>query len=168
MNIEKGIPEGFHTITPNITVKNCAQALEFYKEAFGAEVTFVMNAPDGRVAHAEIKIGDSMIFLNDEFPEMGNSCIASPETLGGRATGGLSLYVPDVDASFDRAVKAGATVRMPVQDMFWGDRYGNVTDPYGHVWAIATRKENLTNQEIEARARDFHARMQAQAQKKIA
>src|SRR5512146_1879634 len=107
MKIEQGVPEGFHTVTPSLIVKNAAKAIDFYKQAFGAEVVFLMKAPDGRVAHAELKIGDSVVFLADEFPEMGTGCV-SPQTLGG-TTGGLSIYVPDVDQAFDRAVKAGAT-----------------------------------------------------------
>lgn len=163
---EKGIPEGMHTATPSLVVRNAAKAIDFYKQAFGAEELFRMNSPDGRVAHAELKIGDSVIFLSDEFPEMGTGC-ASPQALGG-TTGGLNLYVEDVDRAFDRAVKAGATSVMPVADMFWGDRFGSINDPFGHRWSIATRKEILTKQEVEERARDFYAKMASQAQKKTA
>jgi PhnB protein len=166
MNIEKGVPEGFHSVTPSLIVRDAAQAIDFYKRVFGAEEKFRMNAPDGRVAHAEVKIGDSIVFLSDEFPEMGGNC-QSPQALGG-TTGGLSLYVPDVDTVFERALKAGAAQVMPVADMFWGDRYGSVTDPFGHRWAIATRKENLTAKQVEERARDFYAKMAQQMQKKTA
>jgi PhnB protein len=153
------LPEGWHTITPSITVRNAAAAIDFYKRAFGAQETMRMNAPDGKIAHAELRIGDSTIMLNDEM-DWGNC--KSPQTLGG-ASGGLHIYVPDVDAAFDQAVTAGAQVRMPVADMFWGDRYGNVTDPFGHVWGLATHKEDLTPQQIEERAREFYAKMKTSA-----
>ncbi|MFB3815759.1 MAG: VOC family protein [Terriglobales bacterium] len=152
-----GIPQGYHTVTPSITVKNAAAAIDFYKKAFGAEELMRMNSPDGKIAHAEIKIGDSIIFLNDEC-DMGFS--RAPQTLGG-TTGGLMLYVSDVDTAFDRAIKAGGQVKMPVADMFWGDRYGNLTDPFGHVWGLATHKEDLSQQEIEDRAKAFYAKMNA-------
>lgn len=151
---ETGCPKGYHTATPQLTIKNCAAAIDFYKRAFGAEERFRMNSPDGKIGHAELKIGDSIIFLNDEF-EMGFS--RSPQTLGG-TTGGIMLYVPDVDTWFDRAVKAGAQSKMPVQDMFWGDRYGNLMDPFGHVWGIAT-KQDLTPQQIDEAAKGFYAKM---------
>ncbi len=154
----KAIPEGFHTVTASLTVKNAAAAIDFYKRAFGAEELFRMNSPDGRVAHAELKIGDSIIFLNDEYPEYGFA--RAPQTLGG-TTGGINLYVPDVDAAFDRAIKAGGQSKMPVQDMFWGDRYGNLIDPFGHVWSLATHKEDLTPQQVEQRAKAFYAKMSA-------
>jgi PhnB protein len=156
ISMAKAIPEGYHTITPALTVKNCAKALDFYKTAFGAEELFRMTSPDGKIGHAEIKIGDSIIFLSDEFDMPG--CAKSPQTLGA-STGGLCIYVPDVDASYDRAVKAGASPNMPVSDMFWGDRYGNLIDPFGHVWAIATHKEDLTPQQIDERAQEFYAKM---------
>ncbi len=161
----KPIPEGFHTVTPFMTVKNCGQAIEFYKNAFGAEELFRMTSPDGKVAHAEIKVGDSIIMLGDEFPMPGAN--KSPQTVGA-STGGICLYVPDVDASYDRAVKAGAKPFMPVTDMFWGDRYGNLHDPYGHIWAIATHKEDLTPQQIEERAKEFYAKMMAGCKDKTA
>ncbi len=151
------IPEGFHTVTPSLTIKNAAAAIDFYKKAFGAEEIMRMNSPDGKVAHAELKIGDSIIFLGDEC-DMGFA--RSPQTLGG-TTGGLCLYVPDVDKAYERAIKAGAQARMPVADMFWGDRYGNLSDPFGHVWALATHKEDLSEEEIEERAKAFYAKMNA-------
>ena len=123
------------------------EAIEFYKKAFGAEVKGVMPGPGGKVMHAEIRIGDSTIMLNDEFPEMGAK---SPASIGGSAVT-LHVYVPDCDALWNRAVAAGATVTMPLADMFWGDRYGTLTDPYGHKWSIATHKEDLTPEEMGKR-----------------
>lgn len=152
----KGIPEGFHTITPQLTVRDASRAIEFYKRAFGAEEMMRMPAPDGKsIMHAELKIGDSIIFLSDEFPDMG---CRSPQSLGGVA-GSLHIYVEDVDAAFARAVAAGAQVRMPVADMFWGDRYAKIADPFGHEWGVATRKEDLTPDEIRKRADVFFAKM---------
>jgi len=115
-----------------------------------------METPDGRIMHAELQIGDSIIFLSDEFPEMGKT--RSPQTLGG-TTATLNLYVDDVDASFKRAVDAGATAGMPVSDMFWGDRYGMIADPFGQTWGLATHKEDLSPQELERRSEQFFAQM---------
>jgi uncharacterized glyoxalase superfamily protein PhnB len=146
----KPIPEGFHSVTPHLVVKGAAKAIGFYKKAFGAEEVVRMPAPDGeRLMHAEIKIGDSFVMLADEFPEMGGG--KSPEALGGSPVG-LMIYVPDVDATFNQAVAAGAKVKMPPTDMFWGDRYSKVTDPFGHEWAIATHKEDLTPEQMSERA----------------
>jgi len=148
----KAIPEGFHTITPHMSVRGAGRAIDFYKKAFGAEEVTRMMGPDGRtVMHAELKIGDSRFFLGDEMPGMG---CQSPETLKG-TTQGMFLYVQDVDAAFKRALDAGATVKMPVADMFWGDRYGKLTDPFGHEWSMGTHKEDLTNEEIEKRGKAF-------------
>ena len=152
----KAIPDGFHTITPHISVRGAARAIDFYKKAFGAEEVTRMTGPDGRtVMHADLKIGDSRFFLGDEMPGMGCS---SPETLNG-TTQGMFLYVQDVDAAFKRALDAGATVKMPVADMFWGDRYGKLTDPFGHEWSLGTHKEDLTNEEIEKRGKAFFEQM---------
>jgi PhnB protein len=151
------VPEQHHTVTPGLCVKNCSAAIDFYKKAFGAQELGRMTSPDGKIAHAELKIGDSVIFLNDEFDMPG--CARSPQTLGG-VTGGLYLYVPNVDTSFDQAVKAGGKANMPVTDMFWGDRYGQIVDPFGQIWGIATHKEDLSPQEIEERAQAFYAEMQ--------
>ncbi len=156
----KGIPEGFHTITPHLVIRGAAEAIEFYKRALGAQELMRMPSPDGKIMHAELKIGDSILFLADEFPEQG-ACSRSPQTLGA-TTVTLMLYVPDVDTAFKRAVDAGAKTAMPVADMFWGDRYGSFTDPYGHTWGIATQKEVLTPIEVERRAKEFFANMQAQ------
>ena len=146
----KPIPEGNHTVSPYLIIKNAAAAIEFYKKAFGARETMRMPGPDGRVMHAEIQIGDSMIMICDEMPEYGTR---SPQSLGGTPVS-LFLYVPDVDALFQQAVTAGAKVDMPVADQFWGDRYGKLTDPYGHQWSIATHTEDLTPEEIGRRGRE--------------
>ena len=155
----KAVPEGFRTITPSLVVRGGAQAIEFYKKAFGAEELVRMPGPDGKgVMHAELKIGDSIFFLGDESPQMASK---SPQTLGG-STGALHLYVADVDASFKRAVSAGARVSMPVADMFWGDRYGKVTDPFGHEWGLGTHKEDVSPADMEKRAKAFFAQMPKQ------
>ena len=130
----KPIPEGYHTVTPFMTVKDCARAIEFYKQAFGAEERGIAKDPSGKVMHAEIKIGDSVIMMGDEFPEFG---AVSPQTVGGSSMG-LHIYVADVDGAFARAVKAGAKVEMPVTEQLWGERYGKRRDPFGHKWSIAT------------------------------
>ncbi len=137
----RAIPKEYHTVTPALSVRGAAEAIEFYKKASGAQEVMRMPGPDGKsIMHAEIKIGDSIVFLGDEFPDMGGR---SPQTLGG-STAALHICVPDADAAFTRAVEAGAQVRMPVMDMFWGDRYGRVADPFGHEWELATHKEDLT------------------------
>jgi PhnB protein len=143
------IPTGYHTVTPYITVHDGAAAIEFYKKALGAEEVCRMPMPDGKkVAHAELKIGDSILFLGDECPGMGNP---SPKTVGA-TTGGLHIYVNDCDALFNRAVAAGATVKMPPTDMFWGDRFAKVVDPFGHSWSFGTHKEDVAPEEMEKRA----------------
>ena len=144
----KPIPEGYHTLTPYLTIRGAGQAIDFYKRAFGARERMRMPAPDGKVMHAEIQIGDSILMVSDEFPEMGSK---SPQTLGG-SPGSIFLYVDDVDKTFQRAVDAGAQPRMAVADMFWGDRFGRLVDPFGHEWGIATHKEDLTPEEIARRA----------------
>ncbi len=154
--VVRPIPAGYHTITPHLTVRGAGAAIDFYKRAFGAKVLGRMPGPDGNgVMHAEIRIGDSIVFLADEFPDMG--CRA-PQSLGG-TTGMLHVYMKNVDAAFKRAVAAGAHVKMPVTDMFWGDRYGKVADPFGHEWGLATHKENLTAREIGKRAQTFFSQM---------
>ena len=144
----KPIPEGYHSLTPSLAVDDAAQAIEFYKHAFGATERARMPAPDGRIAHAELEIGDSVLTLADTFDQ---SAYRPPKELGG-TTGSVLLYVEDVDALVEQAVEAGASVTMPVKDMFWGDRYGQVTDPFGHVWQIATHKEDLTPEQMMERA----------------
>ena len=143
----KPIPDGYHTVTPYITVRDAAAALEFYKTALGAAEVMRFDTPDGRVAHAEIQIGNSRVMLGDECPVMGNK---SPQSLGG-TTGGLCVYVEDCDAVFGRAVAAGATVMKPPADQFYGDRSGTVIDPFGHAWTIATHKEDVSVEEMKAR-----------------
>jgi PhnB protein len=142
------IPPGFRTVTPHLVVRNAKGAIAFYKSAFGAKEKTVMPAPDGGVAHAELRIGDSLVMLADEMPAMGAS---APETVGGSPVH-IFLYVPNVDKVFAQAVKAGATVTMPLTDMFWGDRYGKLNDPFGHKWALATHTEDVSPREMAKRA----------------
>ena len=151
----KPIPEGYHTVTPFLAVDGAAQAIEFYKRAFGARERARMPAPDGKIAHAELEIGDSVIMLADPFP---HSDHRPPKELGGTSAG-VFLYVEDVDAVVQQALDAGATLTMPVDDMFWGDRFGAVTDPFGHAWQIATHKEDLTPEEVAERGREAMASM---------
>ena len=145
----KEIPQGFHTATPYLTVTDGARAIDFYKRAFGAEERFRMDAPDGKIGHAELKIGDSIIMLSDEMPQ---GCCRSPQALGGTAVN-IFLYLKDVDRVFQQAVAAGAKVAMPVSDMFWGDRFGQVTDPFGHSWSLATHREDVQPEELRKRAK---------------
>jgi PhnB protein len=140
----KPIPPDMHTVTPHLVCGGAAAAIEFYKKAFGATELARLATPDGKIMHASVKIGDSTVMLNDEFPDWG--------ALGPKARNGTSVtlhvYVTDVDAAFDRAVKAGATVKLPVQDMFWGDRYGILVDPFGHNWSLATHVRDLTPDQV--------------------
>ena len=147
-NKVKPIPEGYHTATPYLIVKDAARAIEFYKKAFGATELMRMPGPGGKIGHAEIKIGDSPIMLADELPGMG---FRSPESLGGSPIS-ILLYVEDVDVVFSEALAAGAKVQRPVADQFYGDRTGGVTDPFGHVWYIATHKEDVSPEEMKKRA----------------
>ncbi|MGH9326569.1 MAG: VOC family protein [Terriglobia bacterium] len=144
----KPIPEGYHTATPYLIIKGAAQAIEFYKKAFGAQELFRMAQPGGQVGHAEIKIGDSVIMLADEVSERGHR---SPQSLGGSPVS-IFLYVEDVDGVFNQAVSAGAKVERPVQDQFYGDRTGGVLDPFGYAWYIATHKEDVAPEELQKRA----------------
>lgn len=154
----KPIPDGYHTITPYFTVKNAAEAITFYKKAFAAEERVRMHGPDGKqVVHAEIQIGDSMLMLGEECPQSGNR---APTSLGGTPAG-LLLYVTDVDASFARATAAGCTVEMPPMDMFWGDRYCKLKDPFGHSWSIATHKLDFTPEEMARGMEEFNKKMGA-------
>ena len=145
----KPIPEGYHTATPYLIIGGAADAIDFYKKAFGATELFRFPMPDGKIGHAEIKIGDSPIMLADEFPEMGHK---GPKSLGGSPVS-LMIYVEDVDTVFNRAVDAGATVKEAVQDKFYGDRIGTLTDPFGHVWHVSTHKEDVSVEEMERRAK---------------
>ena len=147
------IPEGYHSLTPYLAVDNAAEAIEFYKVVFGARERIRMPAPDGRLAHAEIEIGDSVLMLADTFE---HSSYQAPKELGG-TTAGVLLYVDDVDAVVQQAVDAGATLTMPVEDMFWGDRYGTIKDPFGHAWQVATHKEDLSPEEMAERGKEAMA-----------
>lgn len=149
------IPQGYHTVTPYLVVNDGNRALEFYKKAFGAIETVRMGGPGGKIGHAEFRIGDSMIMLADEMA--GGGC-KSPQSLGGSPVS-IFLYVDDVDSVFNQAVNAGAKTEMPPQDMFWGDRYGKLTDPFGHNWALATHIEDVAPEEMKRRADAFMARM---------
>jgi uncharacterized glyoxalase superfamily protein PhnB len=138
-----------------MTVRDAARAIEFYKQAFGAVEKGVMKGPDGKVMHAELRVGDSLFMLADEFPEFGS---LSPQSTGGAGMG-LHIYTEDVDSAFDRAVKAGAAVEMPVSDMFWGDRYGKLVDPFGHKWSIATHKKDMSMPEMAEAQEEFMKQM---------
>jgi uncharacterized glyoxalase superfamily protein PhnB len=154
----KAIPDGFHTITAHLVVSDAAKAIEFYKKALGAQEIDKFMAPDGKaVMHAQLKIGDSMLMLGSEHRP---HCL-SPKSRGGTSAT-LNLYVENADAAFDRAVKAGCTVKMPMSDQFWGDRYGQVEDPFGHQWSFATHKQDLTKDQINANAKAFFAKMAQQ------
>ncbi|HEX2747139.1 MAG TPA: VOC family protein [Verrucomicrobiales bacterium] len=144
MSTVKKIPDGMHSVTPHMVCAGAAAALEFYKKAFGAVELSRLPGPDGKLMHASFRIGDSTIMMGDECPEWG---ALGPIALKGTPIT-IHLYVEDVDAAFAQAVAAGATVRMPVSDMFWGDRYGVVTDPFGHQWSLATHTRDLTHEEI--------------------
>lgn len=153
------IPKGYQTVTPGLAVRNAGQAIEFYKKAFGAKEKMRMNGPDGKtIMHAEIQIGNSHIMLGEEMPEMNH---LSPQALNGSPVN-LYVYVRDVDKVFNQAVKAGATVTMPVMDAFWGDRNGQVTDPFGHKWGIATRKRNVSAKEMKKAADEWFAQQAKQ------
>ena len=150
----KPIPEGYHSVTPYLIIKGAADAIEFYKKAFGATELFRFPAPDGKIGHAEIKIGDSPIMLADEFAEMGYK---GPQALGGSPVS-LMIYLEDVDTVLNRAVEAGASVKEAVQDKFYGDRTGTLTDPFGHVWHVSTHKEDVSMEEMEERAKQASAK----------
>ena len=151
----KPIPDGFNTITPHLVVSDASKAIEFYKKALGAQEIERFMTPDGKaVMHAQLKIGSSMLMLGNEMPP---HCL-SPKTRGGTSVS-LHLYLENADAGFDRAVKAGCTVKMPMADQFWGDRYGQVEDPFGHQWSLATHKQDLTQDQIAANAKAFFANM---------
>ncbi len=158
MATTRPIPEGMHTLTPSLVIRDCASAVEFYKRAFGAEEKSRFTAPDGKsIWHVELKIGDSMFFMNDEMPGMSNTAPTaerpSPVTLW--------LYVPDCDASYQRALGAGATSRMAPEDAFWGDRCAAVSDPYGYTWSFATHQKDMTHEEMRRAGEEFARRMQA-------
>ena len=154
------IPEGLHTITPQLVVKGAALALDFYKKALGAIEIARMPGPNGLIMHSVMQIGDARFFVNDEMPGPGGPG-RSPLSFGGTSVT-INLYVPDCDKIYKQAIAAGAKQVMALDDQFWGDRYGVVVDPFGHRWAIATRKEDLTNEELDKRGKDFMASMPPQ------
>jgi PhnB protein len=143
----KAIPAGHHTVAPYLAIKDAVKALEFYKKAFGATESYKLMMPDGRLGHAEIRLGDSVVMLSDEFPEFGGN---APPTLGGSPVS-IHLYVEDVDAFFKKALAAGATERKPVMDQFYGDRSGQLEDPFGHLWWVATYKQDVAPEEMQKR-----------------
>ncbi len=152
----KAIPQGYHTVTPHLVVRGAERAIEFYKKAFGAEEIRRSPGPGGLLTHAEVKIGDSLVMLCDEFPGMERWL--APASLQGTTTA-LHLYVEDADAVFARALAAGAKVSMPLMDAFWGDRYGRLSDPFGHEWSIATHKHDYTPAEVQKKAEEFFAQL---------
>lgn len=154
------IPKGYHTVTPYIIVRGAAKALEFYQKAFGAKELFRMQLPNGRITHAEMKIGDSPVMLTEEMPELSCHC-QSPETLGGSPVF-LYLYVENVDALAESAIAAGAKVVSPLQDHFYGDRSCGLLDPFGHIWHISTHVEDVPPEELRIRAEAFTKQQQKQ------
>jgi PhnB protein len=149
------IPEGYHTLTPYLAVDDAARAIEYYKKAFGAKERVRMEAPDSKIGHAELEIGDALVMLSDAFPQ---ATTRPPKELGGTSAS-VFMYVEDVDAVVKQAVDEGATITMEVADQFWGDRFGSITDPFGHSWAIATHVEDLTPEEIAERGKAAMAAM---------
>ena len=149
------IPDGYHTVSPYLAVEDAATAIDYYKKAFGAKERMRMEAPGGKIGHAELEIGDSIVMLADPFPQASTK---PPHELGGTSAG-VFLYVEDVDQVVKRAVEAGATVTMEVADQFWGDRFGTVTDPFGHVWSVATHIEDVPPAEMAERAKAAMAAM---------
>jgi uncharacterized glyoxalase superfamily protein PhnB len=147
------IPDGFRTVTPHLTVKNCEKMIEFYTRAFGANLRTIHKGPNGLVMHADIQIGDSMVMLNDEFPEYG---ALSPASRGGGSGVAIHIYTSDARKLWNQAIAAGAKVKMPLADQFWGDQYGQLEDASGHIWSVAQRVANLTEEELqEAAAKAF-------------
>jgi len=155
MNEIEKIPKDYHSITPVLIVKNGDEAIEFYKKGFGVEERSRMKGPDGRIAHAELKLGDSVFMLSDEYPEM--EC-HSPKTIGGSPVS-MYVYVEDVDSVFNKAISAGAKALDPVKDQFWGDRHGRLEDPFGHLWSIATHKKDLSEEEMKKAAEAAFSQM---------
>jgi PhnB protein len=149
------VPEGYHTVIPYLAVDDATAAIDFYERAFGAKERGRMAGPDGKIAHAELEIGDSLVMLADPYPQFAPR---PPKELGGTSVG-VFLYVEDVDAVYSQAIGAGATSRMEPDDMFWGDRFGSVTDPFGHSWQIATHVEDVAPEEMARRQEEFMAAM---------
>ncbi len=153
----KPIPEGYHTVTPYLAVDDAAEAIDYYKKVFGAKERVRMDAPGGKIGHAELEVGDSLVMLSDPFPQASTK---PPQELGGTSVS-VFLYVEDVDATVKQAVDAGATITMEVADQFWGDRMGSFTDPFGHSWSIATHVEDVPPEEMAERAKTAMASMSA-------
>ncbi|MDX6506035.1 MAG: PhnB protein [Gaiellaceae bacterium] len=151
----KPIPEGYHSLTPYLAVEDAARAIDFYKDAFGAQETIRMPGPDGKIAHAELQLGDSKLMLSDPFPQ---SDVQPPSTRGG-PTGSVFMYVEDVNAIFEQAQRAGAKVVTELEDMFWGDRFGTLSDPFGHIWSLAQHTEDLSEEEMAERSKAAMAEM---------
>jgi PhnB protein len=151
----KPVPEGYHTLTPYLAVDDATAAIEFYQRAFGAKERVRMHGPDGMIAHAELEIGDSKVMLADPFPQ---ASTRPPKELGGTSVG-VFVYVENVDEVFQQAVDAGATATMEPDDQFWGDRFGSVTDPFGHSWQISTHVEDVPPEEMEKRSKEWMAQM---------
>lgn len=154
MGAVRAVPEGYHSLTPAITCKGAAKAIDFYKQAFGATEKSRMEGPGGMIMHAEIQIGDSPLMLGDEFPGM--SSAPNPNV---PPSFSLNFYTDNVDSAFDRAVKAGCKVVMPLQDQFWGDRYGKLVDPFGHTWGLLQHIEDVPMEEMERRGREWTEKM---------
>ncbi|MGB9434986.1 MAG: VOC family protein [Candidatus Acidiferrum sp.] len=152
MSAVRAIPEGYHSLTPAIVCKGAARAIEFYKEVFHAKEISRMTGPGGTIGHAELQIGDSRLMLSDEFPGMASAPGSNPNT-----SNSLVHYTDNVDALFERAVKAGAKVEMPLQNQFWGDRYGKIRDPFGHQWGLAQHVEDVAPAEMERRGKEWMA-----------
>jgi PhnB protein len=153
----KPIPEGYHTVTPYLAVDDAAEAIDYYKKVFGAKERVRMDAPGGKIGHAELEVGDSLVMLSDPFPQASTK---PPQELGGTSVS-VFLYVEDVDATVKQAVDGGATITMEVADQFWGDRMGSFTDPFGHSWSIATHVEDVPPEEMAERAKTAMASMSA-------
>jgi PhnB protein len=161
MSNVRAIPEGYHSITPTLVCKGAARAIEFYKEVFHAKEIMRMSGPGNSIGHAELQIGDSRLMLSDEFPGMAHAPGSSPVT-----SNSLFIYIDNVDAVFDRAVKAGSKVEMPLQNQFWGDRFGKIRDPFGHQWGLAQHVEDVAPTELERRSKEWVAQMSKAASAK--
>ncbi|HTZ33641.1 MAG TPA: VOC family protein [Methylomirabilota bacterium] len=157
----RAIPEGYHSITPSIVCKNASRAIDFYKEVFRAKEISRMTGPGGSIGHAELQIGDSRLMLSDEFPGIAEAPSSSPHR-----SSALHIYTENVDALYDRAVKAGCQVESPLQNQFWGDRFARLRDPFGHSWGIAQHIEDVSPQEMERRAAEWMSQMSKAASAK--
>jgi len=151
----QAVPEGYHSLIPYLAVDDAAEAIDYYKQAFGAKERARMDGPDGKVGHAELEIGDSVVMLADPFPHASTT----PPSEAGTATAAIVMYIDDVDAVVKRAVDAGATIAEEIEDKFWGDRFGTITDPFGHVWSIGTHIEDVSPEEMAERAKAAAAAM---------